>query len=221
MQHLEIARDIAERMNRLYGGNKWKKLGGRGGKIFKLPEPFIPPAGARVMSLTVSCLLWPCLTCRLHETHREVSSHGQSSLRYGRLSAMLALAVARCASGCITGSPAKQRCSVQDGTSKMSKSAESDMSRINLLDDPTTIQDKLKRCKTDSYEGLEFGNPERPEATNLVTIYSLCTGVTMVSCPCLTEAVADDMSGSAAGCYACHGQICCVLGSSSVQGSAP
>ena len=131
---------------------------------------------------------------------------------------MLALAIARCASGCITGSPAKQRCAVQDGTSKMSKSAESDMSRINLLDDTTTIQDKLKRCKTDSYEGLEYGNPERPEATNLVTIYSLCTGVTMVSCPCLTEAVADDMSGSAAGCYACHGQICCVLGSSSVQG---
>eukprot|EP00891_Asterochloris_glomerata_P003118 jgi/Astpho2/3118/fgenesh1_pm.00051_%23_45_t len=118
MQHLEIARDIAERMNRLYGGNKWKKLGGRGGKIFKLPEPFIPPAGARVMSLT-------------------------------------------------------------DGTSKMSKSAESDLSRINLLDDPMTIQDKLKRCKTDSYEGLEFGNPERPEATNLITIYSLCTGVTV------------------------------------------
>ena len=94
--------------------------------------------------------------------------------------AMLVLATARRASGCTV----KQlRCAVQDGTSKMSKSAKSDMSRINLLDDPTTIQDKLKRCKTDSYEGLEFGNPERPEATNLVTIYSLCTGVTVVSCP--------------------------------------
>lgn len=78
MQHLEIARDIAERMNRLYGGNKWKKLGGRGGKIFKLPEPFIPPAGARVMSLTVSCSLCPCLICRLHEHHRKIKVMIQS-----------------------------------------------------------------------------------------------------------------------------------------------
>lgn len=38
-QHLELARDIATRFNALYG------------KIFKVPEPFIPKAGARVMSL--------------------------------------------------------------------------------------------------------------------------------------------------------------------------
>ncbi|DBB12662.1 TPA: Tryptophan--tRNA ligase, chloroplastic/mitochondrial, variant 3 [Trebouxia sp. C0006] len=54
MQHLELARDIAERMNSKYGGNKWKKLGGRGGRIFKVPDAFIAPVGARVMSLTVS-----------------------------------------------------------------------------------------------------------------------------------------------------------------------
>ena len=39
-------------MNGRFGGNKWKKLGGRGGRIFRIPEPFTPPAGARVMSLT-------------------------------------------------------------------------------------------------------------------------------------------------------------------------
>ncbi len=38
-QHLEITRDIALRMNNLYSG------------LFTLPEPYIPPAGARVMSL--------------------------------------------------------------------------------------------------------------------------------------------------------------------------
>lgn len=38
-QHLELARDIAARFNALYGD------------IFKVPEPFIPKAGARVMSL--------------------------------------------------------------------------------------------------------------------------------------------------------------------------
>lgn len=51
-QHLELTRELAERVNYLYGGRKWKKLGGRGGAIFKVPEPLIPPAGARVMSLT-------------------------------------------------------------------------------------------------------------------------------------------------------------------------
>eukprot|EP00894_Picocystis_sp_ML_P005397 jgi/Pico_ML_1/55914/g1526.t1 len=36
---------------------------------------------------------------------------------------------------------------------------------------------KVKKCKTDAYEGLEFGNPDRPEANNLLTIYHLVTGV--------------------------------------------
>ncbi len=31
----------------------WKKRGGRGGRVFKVPEVFIPPAGARIMSLQV------------------------------------------------------------------------------------------------------------------------------------------------------------------------
>ena len=38
-QHLELSRDIAHRFNALYGD------------IFKVPEPFIPKSGARVMSL--------------------------------------------------------------------------------------------------------------------------------------------------------------------------
>lgn len=29
-QHLELTRDLAERVNNLYGGRKWKKLGGWG-----------------------------------------------------------------------------------------------------------------------------------------------------------------------------------------------
>lgn len=52
--HIELTRDIAERINKRFGGNKWKKLGGRGGRIFRIPEGFVPPAGARVMSLTAS-----------------------------------------------------------------------------------------------------------------------------------------------------------------------
>ena len=39
--------------------------------------------------------------------------------------------------------------SLQDGTSKMSKSAESDASRLNLLDTPDVLANKIKRAKTD------------------------------------------------------------------------
>ncbi|XP_066307154.1 tryptophan--tRNA ligase, chloroplastic/mitochondrial-like isoform X3 [Miscanthus floridulus] len=116
-QHLELTREIAERGNNLYGGRKWKKLGGRGGLLFKVPEALIPPAGARVMSLT-------------------------------------------------------------DGLSKMSKSASSDQSRINLLDPKDVIANKIKRCKTDSFPGMEFDNPERPECRNLLSIYQIITGKT-------------------------------------------
>ena len=38
---------------------------------------------------------------------------------------------------------------LQDGTKKMSKSAESDASRINLLDPPDVLCGKIKRAKTD------------------------------------------------------------------------
>ena len=38
-QHIELARDLAIRMNHAYG------------PLFKVPEPFIPPVGARIMSL--------------------------------------------------------------------------------------------------------------------------------------------------------------------------
>ncbi|KAF7830099.1 tryptophan--tRNA ligase, chloroplastic/mitochondrial isoform X1 [Senna tora] len=116
-QHLELTRELAERVNYLYGGRKWKKLGGRGGAIFKVPEPLIPPTGARIMSLT-------------------------------------------------------------DGLSKMSKSAPSDQSRINLLDPKDLIANKIKRCKTDAFPGLEFDNPERPECNNLLSIYQLIAGKT-------------------------------------------
>jgi tryptophanyl-tRNA synthetase len=62
--------------------------------------------------------------------------------------------------------------SLTDGTSKMSKSDPADASRINVLDDPKTIRDKIKRCKTDAFAGIEWDNPERPEATNLLNIFA-------------------------------------------------
>ena len=62
----------------------------------------------------------------------------------------------------------------------MSKSAELDSSRINLLDDPATIVKKVKGARTDAFDGLEWDNSERPEARNLLAIYQLATGMSMV-----------------------------------------
>lgn len=68
--------------------------------------------------------------------------------------------------------------SLTDGTKKMSKSDPSELSRINLLDPPAVIQNKIKRCKTDPVRGLEFDNPDRPECNNLLTLYMLLSAQT-------------------------------------------
>jgi tryptophanyl-tRNA synthetase len=67
--------------------------------------------------------------------------------------------------------------SLTDGSSKMSKSDPNEGSRINLLDPPELITRKIKRAKTDPTLGLEFGNPERPEADNLLGLYAILSGV--------------------------------------------
>ena len=66
--------------------------------------------------------------------------------------------------------------SLTDGSSKMSKSDPNEGSRINLLDPPELITKKIKRAKTDPTMGLEFGNPDRPEADNLLGLYALLSG---------------------------------------------
>ena len=66
--------------------------------------------------------------------------------------------------------------SLTDGTRKMSKSDPNEASRISLLDPPETITKKIKRCKSDPVRGLTFGDPERPECNNLLTLYTLLSG---------------------------------------------
>lgn len=108
-QHLELARDIAQKFNHDY-----KK------EIFPVPEPLILGSATRVMSL-------------------------------------------------------------KDGTSKMSKSDPSDLSRINMTDDTDTIVRKIKKAKTDpdllpeNAAGLEG----RPEARNLLGIYAALANASM------------------------------------------
>ncbi len=102
-QHLELARDIAQKFNNDFGMTDF----------FPLPEPVISGPATRVMSL-------------------------------------------------------------RDGTKKMSKTDESDMSRINLTDDADTIANKIRKARTDpeplpsEAKGLE----NRPEAQNLVNIFA-------------------------------------------------
>ncbi len=100
-QHLELARDIAQKFNNDFG------------ETFTLPEPIIPPAAARIMSL-------------------------------------------------------------RDGNAKMSKSDESDFSRINLADTADEIMKKIKKAKTDPepLPSEPAGLLDRAEALNLVSIYA-------------------------------------------------
>ena len=102
-QHLELARDIAQKFN-----NDFKC-----DNFFPLPEPFIEKKISRVMSL-------------------------------------------------------------RNGKKKMSKSEESDYSRIDLKDSPDEIKKKIKKAKTDSLPIPENESElaQRPEALNLLNIYS-------------------------------------------------
>ena len=64
--------------------------------------------------------------------------------------------------------------SLRDGTKKMSKSEESDYSRINLKDSSDEIVKKIKKAKTDANPITENikDYENRPEAYNLLNIYS-------------------------------------------------
>lgn len=111
-QHLELARDIAQKFNNDFASEDIP--------VFTLPEPMIPPESARIMSL-------------------------------------------------------------RDGTTKMSKSDPSDMSRINLTDDADTIMQKVRKAKTDPAalpaEIAELDG--RPEALNLIAIYAAMAGTSV------------------------------------------
>jgi len=80
--------------------------------------------------------------------------------------------------------------SLRDGTKKMSKSEESDYSRINLKDNADEIIKKIKKAKSDSeaipdnLKSLE----KKPEAFNLLNIYSEVSKINL-------EKVLQEMSG--------------------------
>ncbi len=68
--------------------------------------------------------------------------------------------------------------SLTNPTAKMSKSENEDSGRILLMDSPDTIMRQFKRAITDSdtENCVHFDREKKPGVSNLMTIYSACTG---------------------------------------------
>jgi tryptophanyl-tRNA synthetase len=62
---------------------------------------------------------------------------------------------------------------LDDPTKKMSKSAPSEMSRIELTDDPDKAAKKIMRAETDSGSEISYDEEKKPGISNLLAIYSL------------------------------------------------
>ena len=73
--------------------------------------------------------------------------------------------------------------SLRDGKKKMSKSEDSDQSRINLKDDKDLIEQKIKKAKTDndSIPSEINGLKNRYEAINLISIYASINKIEVAS----------------------------------------
>ncbi|MDR0875004.1 MAG: tryptophan--tRNA ligase [Clostridiales Family XIII bacterium] len=65
---------------------------------------------------------------------------------------------------------------LDDPTAKMSKSAESEMSRISLLDDEAKIKKAIMRSTTDSDGEIRYDIENKPGVSNLLSIYSAFSG---------------------------------------------
>lgn len=66
--------------------------------------------------------------------------------------------------------------SLQDPTKKMSKSDENEKGFISMLDTPKKIEKKIKSAVTDSEGIVKYDKENKPGISNLLTIYSSCTG---------------------------------------------
>ena len=72
--------------------------------------------------------------------------------------------------------------SLRDGNKKMSKSEESDYSRINLKDNKDLIDQKIRKAKTDNeaVPAEEKDLKNRPEASNLISIYASINNIKVI-----------------------------------------
>lgn len=71
--------------------------------------------------------------------------------------------------------------SLQDPTKKMSKSDTNEKGFISMLDEPKRIEKKIKSAVTDSDGVVKYDKENKPGISNLLTIYSSCTGESIES----------------------------------------
>ncbi|GIP59944.1 tryptophan--tRNA ligase [Paenibacillus woosongensis] len=67
--------------------------------------------------------------------------------------------------------------SLDDASKKMSKSNPNPGSYISLLDSPADIRKKISRATTDSGSEVRFDRENKPEVSNLISIYSQCAEI--------------------------------------------
>ncbi|MGW8551379.1 tryptophan--tRNA ligase [Streptomyces sp. bgisy084] len=68
---------------------------------------------------------------------------------------------------------------LQDPSAKMSKSAASPKGLINLLDEPKVSAKKVKSAVTDTDTVIRYDTENKPGVSNLLTIYSTLTGLSI------------------------------------------
>jgi len=68
---------------------------------------------------------------------------------------------------------------LDDPTKKMSKSAENIHSRISLLDEPSKIKKSIMKATTDSEGFVKFDIENKPGISNLLSIYSALSGISI------------------------------------------
>lgn len=66
---------------------------------------------------------------------------------------------------------------LQDPTKKMSKSAEADLARVMILDEPDVVLKKFKKAVTDSLAEIRLDEERQPGVTNLLNIWCAATGL--------------------------------------------
>ncbi|WP_018758908.1 tryptophan--tRNA ligase [Paenibacillus terrigena] len=69
--------------------------------------------------------------------------------------------------------------SLDDASKKMSKSNPNPGSFIALLDPPDVVRKKISRATTDSGREVKFDPADKPEVSNLLSIYSHCAGLSI------------------------------------------
>ncbi|GIP40763.1 tryptophan--tRNA ligase [Paenibacillus sp. J31TS4] len=69
--------------------------------------------------------------------------------------------------------------SLDDASKKMSKSSPTPGSYIALLDEPDVIRKKISRAVTDSGREVKYDEANKREVSNLMSIYSQCSGLSL------------------------------------------